>query len=196
MDQRVLSADAAAQLRQGIGLLLSRWSALQMAVENDPKAPTYFLHFTHARARAHTDTSIYEPRYVDELEDMLDEVMLSLNTEIGDGSIEEIAEKLMVMHEECLEGNYMSIESLKEVNPHAAAVQHIRQAGNDDDESSDEDVSLEDDDSAEMAVDAPESESKSNQMDIIVEEPSPARTAEAEDGWTVVAPRRNRGRRQ
>ncbi|KAK2977340.1 hypothetical protein RJ640_013319 [Escallonia rubra] len=135
-----------------------------------------------------------KPRYVDELEDMLDEVMLSLNTEIGDGSIEEIAEKLMVMHEECLEGNYMSIESLKEVNP---AVQHIRQAGNDDDESSDEDVSLEDDDSAEMAVDAPESESKSNQMDIIVEEPSPARTAEAEDGWTVVAAsRRNRGRRQ
>ncbi|KAK3015467.1 hypothetical protein RJ639_006829 [Escallonia herrerae] len=35
MDQRVLSADAAAQLRQGICLLLSRWSALQMVVDNE-----------------------------------------------------------------------------------------------------------------------------------------------------------------
>ncbi|KAK3016089.1 hypothetical protein RJ639_031394 [Escallonia herrerae] len=35
MDQRVLPAVAATQLRQGIGLLLSRWSALQMAVDNE-----------------------------------------------------------------------------------------------------------------------------------------------------------------
>ncbi|KAK3041362.1 hypothetical protein RJ639_002343 [Escallonia herrerae] len=35
MDQRVLSADATAQLRQGIGLLLSKWNTLQMTVDNE-----------------------------------------------------------------------------------------------------------------------------------------------------------------
>ncbi|KAK3017487.1 hypothetical protein RJ639_005991 [Escallonia herrerae] len=35
MDQRVLSSNAAAQLWQGIDLLLSRWSALQMAVDKE-----------------------------------------------------------------------------------------------------------------------------------------------------------------
>ncbi|KAK3021188.1 hypothetical protein RJ639_045566 [Escallonia herrerae] len=35
MDQRVLSANDATQLRQGIGWLLSRWSAIQMAVDKE-----------------------------------------------------------------------------------------------------------------------------------------------------------------
>ncbi|KAK3032976.1 hypothetical protein RJ639_035804 [Escallonia herrerae] len=35
MDQRVLSVDTAAQLRQGIDLLLSKWSALQMTIDNE-----------------------------------------------------------------------------------------------------------------------------------------------------------------
>ena len=32
---RQISAESAAQLQEGINLLLSRWSALQMAVENE-----------------------------------------------------------------------------------------------------------------------------------------------------------------
>ncbi|KAL3621809.1 hypothetical protein CASFOL_034295 [Castilleja foliolosa] len=45
---------------------------------------------------------------------MLDDFMLSLNTEIGDGSSEE--KKMMVMHEECSEGNFDSIKKLKDTN--------------------------------------------------------------------------------
>ncbi|KAJ0855603.1 putative pre-rRNA-processing protein TSR2 [Helianthus annuus] len=58
-----------------------------------------------------------EGLYVDELEDLLDDFMLSLNTEIDDGSIEEIAENLMIMHEECLEGNFASIGRLRQSVP-------------------------------------------------------------------------------
>lgn len=46
-----------------------------------------------------------------------------------------------------------------------------------------------------MAVDAPESRPNINQNDMMVEEPSPVKAAEAEDGWTVVSSRRSKGRR-
>ncbi|KAL8222939.1 hypothetical protein R6Q57_020338 [Mikania cordata] len=50
---------------------------------------------------------------VDELENLLDDFMLSLNTEIEDGSIEEMADNLMILHEECFKGNFASIGRLK-----------------------------------------------------------------------------------
>uniref|UniRef100_A0A5B7AWZ7 Pre-rRNA-processing protein TSR2 n=1 Tax=Davidia involucrata TaxID=16924 RepID=A0A5B7AWZ7_DAVIN len=192
-----LSAEGAGHLQEGINLVLSRWSALQMAVENEwggrdsrqksqQLAVDIFSLLTQSK----------EPLYIDDLEDMLDEFMLSLNTEMGDGSIEEIAEKLMVMHEECLEGNYKSIESLKENIPPRVAVPHIRQAVSDDEDSDDDNENLGNDDSSDMAVDPPESQSNLNQKDTMVDEPRPKEAAEAEDGWTVVSSsRRNRGRR-
>ncbi|PIA31743.1 hypothetical protein AQUCO_04900202v1 [Aquilegia coerulea] len=54
------------------------------------------------------------PLCIDDLEHMLDETMiLSFNTDIEDGSIEEVAEELMIMHEDCLQGNYDSVEKLR-----------------------------------------------------------------------------------
>ena len=38
-----------------------------------------------------------------------------------------MAERLMVMHEECLEGNYESIIKLREIRRQAVAHSHIRQ---------------------------------------------------------------------
>ncbi|OMP14133.1 hypothetical protein COLO4_00267 [Corchorus olitorius] len=44
-----------------------------------------------------------------------------------DGSIEEVAQKiLMVMHEECLEANYQSVENLRTSMPPPVA--HVRPA--------------------------------------------------------------------
>ncbi|KAM0008058.1 putative pre-rRNA-processing protein TSR2 [Helianthus debilis subsp. tardiflorus] len=85
--------------------------------------------------------------YDDELEDLLDDFMLSLNTEIVDGSIEEIAENLMIMHEECLEGNFASIGRLRQSIP--TFNQHIQvvKGGKDDSDSassSGDDISMED----------------------------------------------------
>ncbi|KAK9292880.1 hypothetical protein L1049_020861 [Liquidambar formosana] len=87
-----LSAEAIPQLKEGISLVLSRWSALQMAVVNEwggrdsrskseQLAEDIFSWFSHFK----------EPRYVDDLENLLDEAMLSLNTMIEDGSIEEVS---------------------------------------------------------------------------------------------------------
>ncbi|KAI8555866.1 hypothetical protein RHMOL_Rhmol05G0207400 [Rhododendron molle] len=187
--ERVLSAESGAQLQEGISLVLSRWAALQMAVINEwggrdsrlksqQLAPDIFSWFTQSK----------EQLYIDDLEDMLEEFMLSLNTEIDDGSVEEdmqIAERLMIMHEECLEGNYQSIQILREADP-PAVVPQIQGMDSDDDD---------DDDSSGMVVDAPNFQSNLNRKEVMVDEPRPSETAEAEDGWTVVAPRRNRGTR-
>nr|GMD69503.1 pre-rRNA-processing protein TSR2 homolog [Ipomoea batatas] len=100
-----LTVEAEAQLQEGINLVLSRWASLQMAVANEwggrgsaqksqELSERIFSFFTQSK----------EQVYIDDLEEILDEFMLSdFNTEVGDGSIEEVAEKMMIMHEECTE---------------------------------------------------------------------------------------------
>ncbi|KAF5453892.1 hypothetical protein F2P56_023604 [Juglans regia] len=125
---RALTAEALPAFREGIYLVLSRWSALRLAVENewggrdshrkaDQLALDIISWFTQSR----------EPLYIDDLENILDEAMLSLNTEAEDGSIEEIAYKLMTMHEECLEGNLQSIERLREASHQDVSDRHVMQ---------------------------------------------------------------------
>ncbi|GKV42457.1 hypothetical protein SLEP1_g49858 [Rubroshorea leprosula] len=100
--------NTASHLQEGIALLLSRWNGLQMAIENQwgghdslqksqQLASDIFSWFTQSKAKLH----------VEDLENLLHEnMLLSFNTEIEDGSIEEIAEQLMVLHEEFLHGNH------------------------------------------------------------------------------------------
>lgn len=111
----VMSIESLSVLGDGISLVLSRWPALQTAIRNewggrdsrrksDELASTILSWFAHSRV----------PIYIDDLESILDEnMMLSFNTEIEDGSVEEVAEQLMIMHEECLQGNYESIDTLR-----------------------------------------------------------------------------------
>ncbi|CAB4281851.1 unnamed protein product [Prunus armeniaca] len=199
--ERKLSAEAGSILQEGIGLVLSRWSALQLAVENEwggrdsrlkaeQLITDIFSWFNHSK----------EPLYIDDLEDMLNEAMLSLNTMTEDGSIEEVAEKLMIMHEECLDCNFKSIESLREANHRRVAVPHVREVANDDDDSDEENYDRDhcmgnDDSSNMMMVDTPESHSNVNVVSMSDSEPKPKLAAEAEDGWEVVGPRRHKGRR-
>ncbi|KAH0651586.1 hypothetical protein KY290_032519 [Solanum tuberosum] len=85
-----LTAEAAAQLQEGIGLVLSRWTALQMAIENEwggrdtgeksnQLNVDIFSAFTQSKEKV----------YMDDIEEILDEFMISLNTEVNDGSLEE-----------------------------------------------------------------------------------------------------------
>ncbi|KAL4560625.1 hypothetical protein LXL04_032778 [Taraxacum kok-saghyz] len=183
-----LTAEAVNQLREGIDLLLGRWSALQMAVQNE-----WGGRDTRQKAQQ-LSVDIYqwlirpsETLYVDDLENLLDDFMLSLNTEIDDGSIEEIADNLMIVHEECLEGNFASIERLRQSAPQIAADSHRMQVVNGGDDDSDSGSSS-GDESMEMADVDP-----SNMADMTLNEPArpPAPTVDA-DGWTVVSSRRNR----
>ncbi|KAL8090189.1 uncharacterized protein LOC141695254 [Apium graveolens] len=196
MERHQLSEEAAFKLQEGIQLLLSQWSSLQVAVENEFGGPDsrrksqqlpvdLFSWFTKSKG----------PIYIDDLENMLDDFMLSLNTELDDGSIEEISEKLMIMHEECLEGNFMSIERLRDAP--RVSVPQIKQDASDDDNSDGVDYngsSVEK--HTDMGVDALKSLPNGAQDDMmVVDEPLLKKTAEAEDGWTVVPSRRSKGRR-
>ncbi|KAL8193020.1 hypothetical protein R6Q57_027468 [Mikania cordata] len=113
-----LTSEAVNQLREGIDLLLGKWTALQMAIHNE-----WGGRDTRQKAQQLT-VDIHqwlirpsEALYIDELENLLDDFMLSLNTEIDDGSIEEIANELMIMHKECLEGKFALIEQLRQSIP-------------------------------------------------------------------------------
>nr|AFK34047.1 unknown [Lotus japonicus] len=197
---RVLQGDAIRVFNEGIGLVLSRWSALQTAVENewggrDSKLKAHQL----ADDVLSWFTISKEPRYIDDLEAILDEGMLSLNVEVEDGSVEEVAENLMVMHEECLEGNFRSIEILKEANLKQAAHPRVAQIVNDDEDEDEDDDNDENiigaSNSSNMDVDIPKSESDMNSVNRPVNGTLPKVAAEADDEWTVVSNRRNKGRK-
>ncbi|PKA51921.1 hypothetical protein AXF42_Ash008150 [Apostasia shenzhenica] len=178
---QVLSGEAISLLEEGISLVLSRWTALQMAVENewggrdsrrkyDELASSIFSWFIQTK----------EPRYIDDLENILDESMVgSFNTEIEDGSIEEVSEQLMITHEDLLQGNFQSIENLRKSNFGMNAVSQSRQAMNNHvDNSSDEE-------GLDMIVD------ETHTTPLIAETPNPAQMPD-EEGWSVVGPRRGR----
>ncbi|XP_061373380.1 uncharacterized protein LOC133315735 [Gastrolobium bilobum] len=194
-----LQGDSARLFSEGIGLVLYRWSALRTAVENewggresrlkaDQLAADLLSWFTQSK----------EPLYIDDLESILDEGMLSLNVEVEDGSIEEVAENLMVMHEECLQGNFRSIEILREANLKQAAHPQVTQIVNDDedDDDDDDDENISGvDNSSNMDLDIPKSESKLNSVNKPVNGPLTKVSGEADDGWVVVSNKRNKGRK-
>ncbi|XP_023524387.1 pre-rRNA-processing protein TSR2 homolog [Cucurbita pepo subsp. pepo] len=189
---RLLPADAFPLFQEGIGLVLSRWSALQLAVDNEwggrdsrrkveLLCSDIFTWFTQNK----------ETLYIDDLEMILDETMLSLNTQVDDGSIEEVAEKLIFMHEECVDGNFSSIERLRQSPLLRGAHSHVSQAMSDDEEEEDDD-----DDGGngsdgmrnDMMVDAIQQQ---QQQPRAVNQPRPEASAPAEDGWVQVTSRRS-----
>ncbi|KAJ1689923.1 hypothetical protein LUZ63_014078 [Rhynchospora breviuscula] len=185
---QVLSSEAAAILSEGISLVLSRWTALQMAVENQ---------WGGRESRGKADllvTAIQSwfaqtkpPLYIDDLEGIIyDDMLHSFNTEIEDGSVEEVAEQLMIMHEECLKGQYESIQKLKQLAPQRNAVSQSKLVANDEDDESSDEEGLEDS----MAVEEARQEGMDVDQSKTVAKPQPD-----PEGWTVVANRRNKGRR-
>lgn len=181
---QTLTAESLNLFSEGISLVLSRWTALQMAIENqwggrDSREKSHDL----ASSILSWFTQSKEPLYIDDLENILDESMaVSFNTEIEDGSVQEVAEKLMIMHEDCLKGNYESIEKLRNsVTVMNAVSQSKRVINDDEDESSDEEAS-------EMMVDEPVMPKMAADKPKLKQMPD-------EDGWSVVAPRRNRGQK-
>ncbi|KAM0882155.1 hypothetical protein ACQ4PT_032494 [Festuca glaucescens] len=181
-----LSPQAAAALQEGIGLVFGRWTALQMAVENewggresrakaDQLAASILSWFANSKG----------PFYYDDLEDMMfDSMSDSFNTEVEDGSVGEVAKKLFEMHEECLQNNFSSIEKLRNTRPQGNAVSQSRQIATDDDD----DSSDNDDEPSMVEDEAARSE------DMAVDEPKPSKPTPDADGWTTVPPRHGRGK--
>uniref|UniRef100_A0ACD6AJD6 Uncharacterized protein n=1 Tax=Avena sativa TaxID=4498 RepID=A0ACD6AJD6_AVESA len=181
-----LSPQAAAELQEGIGLTFGRWTALQMAVENewggrdsrakaDQLAASIFSWFANSKG----------PFYYEDLEDMMfDSISESFHADFEDGSVGEVAVNLLEMHEECLQSNFSSIEKLRNTRPQGNAVSQSRQIANEDDNNSSDD-----DDEPSMGEDE-----AARSEDMAVDEPNPSRPTPDADGWTTVPPRRGRGR--
>lgn len=102
---------------EGLGLILQRWTALGLAVEHGwggtdtlAKAQSFHEEVYHWFADAK------QQRYVDELEDLLDDVMAQdFNAELQDGSARQVAEALVRLFEECAGGDYSTVLKMKEI---------------------------------------------------------------------------------
>ncbi|KAA0049359.1 pre-rRNA-processing protein TSR2-like protein isoform X2 [Cucumis melo var. makuwa] len=100
-------AGSVSSLQMAISSVFSRWDGLQMAIENQwggrdshqkslNLVSDVFSWFSYSKP----------PLYVEDLENLLHEtLLLSFNTEIEDGSIEQVAEQLMMIYEENLVGS-------------------------------------------------------------------------------------------
>ncbi|CAL4959772.1 unnamed protein product [Urochloa decumbens] len=187
-----ISAEAAAALGEGIKLVFGRWTALQMAVENQwggrdsrAKADQFgeSIHSWFCRSRG--------PHYFEDLVDMMYEnISDSFNADFEDNSVEEVAEQLLIIHEECMQSNYSSIERLRNSHVQGNAVSQSRQIAADDD---DGDSSDDDDDDASMVED----EAAAAAEEMVVDRPRPSKPVPDADGWTVVPPKhggRSRGK--
>ncbi|KAG2278620.1 hypothetical protein Bca52824_061175 [Brassica carinata] len=134
----------------------------------------------------------------DGLADILESGLNELNTVADDGSLEEVTETLLDLYYECLEGNYQRVEKLRVTSSQTSAKVVKVSNGNDedgDDEESDdeddddEDTQMSNDQSTDMMVDAAEDCSNGKPEAMPVDEPK------ADDGWTVVPSRKNKGKR-
>ncbi|KAH6786920.1 Pre-rRNA-processing protein TSR2 [Perilla frutescens var. hirtella] len=101
-----LSGGVRSQIQERISRALSRWNALQMAVHNkwggsDSTNKSHQLSSDVFSWLFQTKAVVQ----VEDLENLLHErLLLTFNTEIEDGSIEEMAEELMSIRDEYLQG--------------------------------------------------------------------------------------------
>ncbi|XP_021773086.1 pre-rRNA-processing protein TSR2 homolog [Chenopodium quinoa] len=188
---KTLSADSIPHFQEGISLVLSKWWTLQMAVQNEwggPHSQQKALDFSSRIFNFFHKPNRKEPVYIDELEDLLEDGLDSLNTDAEDDVLE-VADQLMAMYEECLVGNYQSIQKLKQTKP--LTVPRVEQDASDSDEGGDESMGNEEE--SNMMVDTPESLPSTNPTEIQKNNGRHQQMEEAEDGWVKVS-RKSKGR--
>ncbi|KNA03795.1 hypothetical protein SOVF_205590 [Spinacia oleracea] len=192
---QVLPTVAIPHFQEGISLVFSKWWALQMAVQNEwggHDSHTKSLNFSSDIFNFFYKPNRKEPIYIDDLEEELNVGLDSFNTTADDGSVEEVAVQLMVMYEECLEGNYQSIQKLKQMK--SQPVLRVEQDASDSDEGEDENEnSMGNDEASNMMVDTPESFLSTNSTETQKNNSRHQQMEEAEDGWTVVPSRKSKG---
>lgn len=154
----------------------NKWGGPDSRAKADQLAASILSWFTNSKG----------PYYYEDLEDMMfDNIYKSLNSNFADGSIGEVAEQFLIMHEECLENNFSSIEKLRNTRPQGNAVSQSRQMVPEDDD----DDSSDDGDEPSMGKDE-----AARSDDMVIDQPKPSKPTPDADGWTVVPPRRGRGK--
>jgi pre-rRNA-processing protein TSR2 len=199
----VLSQEAISKLASGVHYCFLQWTALQLAISNEwggrnsnQKAlqleKDVVVWFAHSRVR----------RYIDELEELLDDVMNEqFSTQAEDDSIQEVATQLFILHEECSQGNYETVNRLAAgaSQSKAASAKSVKAPNENGEESESDEDSMDEEgpsssgqqQDASMEVDAPVTEgSRASRQQ---ERPSTLTQEEMADGWQE-APTRRKGR--
>ncbi|CAL5355760.1 hypothetical protein CsSME_00044524 [Camellia sinensis var. sinensis] len=103
-----LKAKATSVFQEGISMHLSGWNGLQMAIQNKWGGSDSLKKFDQLTSDILSWFSqSKEQLHIEDLENLLHEsLLLTFNTDIEDGSIEEVAEQLMIIHEEFLQGSH------------------------------------------------------------------------------------------
>ncbi|XP_021761221.1 pre-rRNA-processing protein TSR2 homolog [Chenopodium quinoa] len=185
-----LTADALKQFQQGVSLVFSGWVALQDAV-NGGWGGLYSrekaVSIEYSVLSFFCQPKNNEPLCIFDLEDLLCDGMNSMSLMDYEGECEEVANKLMVMYEECLEGDYQSIQRLRDARPIRHVVPVIN--NDDDDNDDDDDVNNNDtvnDDGPSMMIDSQASSSNNEVASQDMEM----------DGWIPVTRKKSKGQRK
>ncbi|KMZ56700.1 hypothetical protein ZOSMA_92G00630 [Zostera marina] len=165
-----LTSDSLLLLKEGIDLIFSRWSSIQMAVTNEWGGRDSRLKYDEfCTSILSWFSNCREEPDIHDLEDFIDDNMVdSFNTYIEDGSIEEVAERLMENYGELLSTNTISLPATGAISLSATATSAVPQ-------------------STQLGINDHQIEVASEMMTDDTNQDS----AE-EDGWSIIASRRNR----
>ncbi|CAI5979023.1 unnamed protein product [Closterium sp. NIES-65] len=109
--------------REGVRLVFARWTALQLAVENQWGGGRSAEKAQHMQADlVHFCYSKRGAVYGDELEEWLDEATVrDFNMEVEDGSLREVADKVVEVFKACRDGSFTLVQQLQAEEAAAAA---------------------------------------------------------------------------
>ncbi|CAI5494851.1 unnamed protein product [Closterium sp. Naga37s-1] len=109
--------------REGVRLVFARWTALQLALENQWGGGRSAEKAQHMQADlVHFCYSKRGAVYADELEEWLDEATVrDFNMEVEDGSLREVADKVVEVFKVCRDGNFTLVQQLQAEEAAAAA---------------------------------------------------------------------------
>ncbi|KAL3728150.1 hypothetical protein ACJRO7_032841 [Eucalyptus globulus] len=193
---RQLPEPAVPIFSEGVALTLSRWSALQMAVDNewggrssrqraDELGHDVFTWFTQSKARFVLLNAVNFFFFFDPIRTALHRRFGRssvrshdcLNTVAEDGSVEEV-------------WNF----ALREAALKRVAPAHVKQVVEEEEEEDSDSEDMTVDDSPYTVVDAPKSQPSPTLANKARDEGRPTQAADA-DGWTVVSSRKSRGKK-
>ncbi|KMZ56704.1 putative Pre-rRNA-processing protein TSR2 [Zostera marina] len=164
----LFTPDSLLLLKEGIHLVFSRWSSIQMAVTNEWGGRDSRLKYDEfCTSIISWFSNCREEPDIHDLEDLIDDNMVnSFNTYIEDGSIEEVAERLMEIYGELLSTSAISLPMTATNAISLPATSAVPQSTQPHD--------LQNEEASAMMTDDTNQESAE------------------EEGWSVVASRRNR----
>eukprot|EP00002_Diphylleia_rotans_P025621 TRINITY_DN5070_c0_g3_i1.p1 TRINITY_DN5070_c0_g3~~TRINITY_DN5070_c0_g3_i1.p1 ORF type:complete len:205 (+),score=57.66 TRINITY_DN5070_c0_g3_i1:45-659(+) len=190
------------QLKEGIEAILSRWTVLCLAVQNQWGGPETKTKYKEMKSTI-LDWMNGADLFQDEVEDLLDDFLVNdFCTEAQDGSIGLVAKGLIKMYNECREGKTEFLEYVKSMRAPAGAAQSIGMKSENYESDDYEDMSEEEEGAAEgegngmnQGADAPTTSeaaasSSGSTADVPAQQPEPEAPSKPQpdpDGWTTVA---------